>query len=123
MHFGFRHMSQQTSSTEDLSIRKHTPWISSPLETNARDVLAQPESEEELKTESGDRVVEFRPTAHRRDSELPVFKHHHESSTVELFYDLFFVANLSTFTSNHEINNAACRLPAQLPYRTYANFI
>jgi low temperature requirement protein LtrA len=35
-----------------------------------------------------------------------VFKHHHESSTVELFYDLFFVANLTTFTVNYEIVDA-----------------
>ena len=106
-------MSQQAASTEDLTIRKHTPWISSPLETNARDVLTQPESEEELKRPPGEHVLEFKSTqVHRRDSELPVFKHHHESSTVELFYDLFFVANLSTFTSNHEINNASCKLTA-----------
>ncbi|MFI5420433.1 MAG: low temperature requirement protein A [Nitrososphaerales archaeon] len=40
------------------------------------------------------------------DPDLPPFKHRHESSTVELFYDLFFVANLATFTANHEIVDA-----------------
>ena len=28
-----------------------------------------------------------------------------ETSVVQLFYDLFFVANLTTFTSKHEIND------------------
>ena len=34
---------------------------------------------------------------------LPVFKSHHEPSNIQLFYDLFFVANLSACTSNHPI--------------------
>ncbi|PSN70736.1 hypothetical protein BS50DRAFT_267022 [Corynespora cassiicola Philippines] len=35
----------------------------------------------------------------------PNFHHHAEATTAELFYDLFFVANLTTFTSNLEIND------------------
>ena len=45
---------------------------------------------------------------HRDPSDVPVFKSHHESSTIELFYDLFFVANLTTFTANHEITTSEC---------------
>ena len=41
----------------------------------------------------------------RRVSDTPIFKRHHESSTIELFYDLFFVANLTIFTATHEINS------------------
>jgi hypothetical protein len=37
--------------------------------------------------------------------ELPVFERHEESTAIELFYDLFFVANLTTFSNLHEINN------------------
>ena len=36
----------------------------------------------------------------------PDLKRAHESSVIQLFYDLFFVANLTTFTSVHEINDA-----------------
>jgi len=39
--------------------------------------------------------------------ETPQFERHEEATTIELFYDLFFVANLTTFTSLHEINEAA----------------
>ncbi|KAI9694927.1 MAG: hypothetical protein M1822_000544 [Bathelium mastoideum] len=34
----------------------------------------------------------------------PAFQRHAEATSTELFYDLFFVANLTTFTSVHEIN-------------------
>lgn len=35
----------------------------------------------------------------------PVFERHEESTAIELFYDLFFVANLTTFSNIHEINS------------------
>ena len=38
-------------------------------------------------------------------SELPAFERHEESTAIELFYDLFFVANLTTFSNIHEINS------------------
>lgn len=37
--------------------------------------------------------------------ELPAFERHEESTAIELFYDLFFVANLTTFSNIHEIND------------------
>ncbi|PGG99446.1 hypothetical protein AJ79_08520 [Helicocarpus griseus UAMH5409] len=39
------------------------------------------------------------------DKERPHLYHHADSTPIELFFDLFFVANLSTFTATHEINN------------------
>lgn len=38
-------------------------------------------------------------------SGLPQLVRHEESTTIELFYDLFFVANLTTFTTVHEVNS------------------
>ncbi|KAI1842218.1 hypothetical protein JX266_011626 [Neoarthrinium moseri] len=38
--------------------------------------------------------------------EHPEFEKHHSASPVELFYDLWFVANLSVFTSIHNIYNS-----------------
>ncbi len=54
------------------------------------------------------RALQFHEAPIHRGSDVPVFKSHHESSTIELFYDLFFVANLTTFTANHEINTSEC---------------
>ncbi len=36
---------------------------------------------------------------------LPEFQRHEEATNMELFYDLFFVANLTTFSAIHEIND------------------
>lgn len=48
------------------------------------------------------------PNFENMDCELhdnPAFHRHAEATTAELFYDLFFVANLTTFTSLQEIND------------------
>lgn len=42
---------------------------------------------------------------HLHSGAEPKFRVHHEASSIELFYDLFFVANLATFTSNHPIDD------------------
>jgi low temperature requirement protein LtrA len=47
-------------------------------------------------------------TANDEDDHLPgepPLKRAHEASVIQLFYDLFFVANLTTFTSVHEISD------------------
>ena len=36
-----------------------------------------------------------------------VFSERHEANTVELFFDLFFVANLATFTTYHSITSGS----------------
>jgi len=35
----------------------------------------------------------------------PVFKHYEESTNLQLFFDLFFVANLASFNDKQEINS------------------
>ncbi|KAF2712110.1 hypothetical protein K504DRAFT_479868 [Pleomassaria siparia CBS 279.74] len=39
------------------------------------------------------------------DQQALVFSQRHEANTIELFFDLFFVANLSTFTTYHSITD------------------
>lgn len=39
------------------------------------------------------------------DHDHLVFSQRHEANTVELFFDLFFVANLATFTTYHSITD------------------
>src|SRR4051812_13282417 len=39
------------------------------------------------------------------DAKLNTFSPRHEASTIELFFDPFFVANLATFTQYHAITN------------------
>lgn len=40
----------------------------------------------------------------------PAFRRHAEASNAELFYDLFFVANLTVFSTVKEINDTSCKL-------------
>lgn len=40
---------------------------------------------------------------------VPIFREREEASTIELFYDLFFVANLSSFTATHSIDDATSK--------------
>ena len=40
----------------------------------------------------------------------PLFGYHEESSNIQLYYDLFFVANLMSFTSRHEVNDVGSKL-------------
>ena len=48
----------------------------------------------------------------------PRLRRHHKTSTVQLFYDLFFVANLTTFTSAHEINSVDGKSSTLLIYKS-----
>jgi hypothetical protein len=41
----------------------------------------------------------------------PQLQYEAETSSLQLFYDLFFVANLTTFTGDHEINNGEGEFP------------
>jgi hypothetical protein len=66
------------------------PWIKSPLHPVVqRSSLA-----------TSDRTERS-----NRGSDTLIFREHHEADSIELFYDLFFVANLATFTANHDIEN------------------
>ena len=51
-------------------------------------------------------ISHARHLKNRFDSEEPILKTAHESSVIQLFYDLFFVANLTTFTAIHEVTDA-----------------
>jgi hypothetical protein len=39
----------------------------------------------------------------------PQFEHHEETTNIQLFVDLFFVANLTSFTNSHEINSLSSK--------------
>jgi hypothetical protein len=46
-------------------------------------------------------------TSHEELDQMPAFHRYEEATTQELFFDLFFVANLTTFTSLKEINDSS----------------
>jgi hypothetical protein len=62
-----------------------------------------------------DKIEKSEPRLRRKHNVIPwiddptkgcetnVFRQRHEADTIELFFDLFFVANLATFTAYHSI--------------------
>ena len=96
---------------KDLKRRYHAiPWFASPLAASppittapvATPLLQQSghSSDESLKGglgggEDGSLEAQQRP---RRDDDTPKFREREKALPIELFYDLFFVANLSSFT-------------------------
>lgn len=97
---------QRLPSAHDGSRRRPVPWIVSPLEPSSkpsREYAVAPEDDP-----IAAKGTDVQPTLGQpfhADNDLPRFRHHHESSTIELFYDLFLVANLTSFTADHEIIN------------------
>lgn len=46
----------------------------------------------------------------------PQFEHYEATSNIQLFFDLFFVANLTSFTNAHEINSSKSLSPTTPPF-------
>lgn len=60
---------------------------------------------EETKIDTQENVIDSDESRlHNTDSDAPIFKQHHEATSIELFHDLFLVANLAAFTAYHEID-------------------
>jgi low temperature requirement protein LtrA len=89
--------------------------ISGPLETaNPRERQnSNPNIYDDRLNNIEDTFQERKDDAEMRDT--PEFRRYEEATNIELFYDLFFVANLTTFTDVHDINE----VPA---LKAYAGF-
>lgn len=59
-----------------------------------------------LRTREIEGQEEYLPVEGTNYDGLPEFQRHAETTNIELFYDLFFVANLTTFSEIHEINDS-----------------
>jgi hypothetical protein len=109
---------ERQSSTPDDSPKQPTFNISGPVELAIQDATnayqaSMPNIYDERRKDSQDPYTERLDDAHMR--ETPEFKRYEEATNIELFYDLFFVANLTTFTDAHDIND----VPA---LKAYAGF-
>lgn len=47
----------------------------------------------------------------------PQFQHYEATSNIQLFFDLFFVANLTSFTNLHEINSISGKRSLKAKHR------
>ncbi|KAL8668874.1 MAG: hypothetical protein Q9168_006519, partial [Polycauliona sp. 1 TL-2023] len=73
------------------------PLIASPLHQGSL-------SHGTTRTTSEPSTVE-KATVREHDGGTPAFREREEASSIELFYDLFFVANLTSFTNVHPIDD------------------
>ena len=91
---------------------KVLPLFASPFEEHSEHHKGHENNSHEHESHSGDElspgkegittaVHQIRPALHR----MPAFREREEASSIELFYDLFFVANLSSFTGVHNIDD------------------
>jgi hypothetical protein len=59
-----------------------------------------------LRTREIEGQEDYLPVEGTNYDRLPEFQRYAETTNIELFYDLFFVANLTTFSEIHEINDS-----------------
>ncbi|KAJ4984599.1 hypothetical protein SVAN01_09921 [Stagonosporopsis vannaccii] len=108
-YFGVRgrQTSRDASNLENDHIQCYLPLLASPVNEGAREAMSNCTSDVEntatAKRAGGNSVTSiFAGNGRTSSSNLVVYKPHHEASSIELFYDLFFVANLAYFTSMHQ---------------------
>jgi hypothetical protein len=89
-----------------------SPLAHQPKSVPAYDIVSHSDLEQQQKSQHNASVSsdpnDSNPQFGNMDCTLhenPAFHRHAEATTAELFYDLFFVANLTTFTSMLEIND------------------
>jgi hypothetical protein len=66
---------------------------------------SQPQNESWLRTHEVEAQENYVPVEGVDYRAVPEFKKRTETTNIELFYDLFFVANLTAFSGNHEIQD------------------
>ena len=102
----------EDETTFTITHPKHLTVFATPL-ANKRDAAQHGHGHPEAELKAAQHAVVERhgsETSSEKDHESvdpeePVLKRAHEASTIQLFYDLFFVANLTTFTQVHEIDD------------------
>ncbi|KAH7071980.1 bacterial low temperature requirement A protein-domain-containing protein [Paraphoma chrysanthemicola] len=106
------HSSSHGSTNSKHDSKSYLPLLASPINDDIREVLSCSLSDlEKMNTTTSTRCSTSDTTTlagNGRTSRgnIIIYKQHHEASTIELFYDLFFVANLAYFTAMHQHTDA-----------------
>jgi hypothetical protein len=90
-------------STKELSYN-YIPWLRSPV-NNRRRRTQTDASQSKLPPLQSRIVNSDEEDFEGAEAGIPTFRKHHEASSLELYYDLYFIANLSIFTAHHEVEN------------------
>jgi hypothetical protein len=89
------HSSSYDSSATKIS-KRYLPLLASPINEDVREVLSSSLAGLEKINTAGsfNDTITIAGNGRRSRGNVIIYKQHHEASTIELFYDLFFVANL-----------------------------
>ncbi|KAF3051838.1 hypothetical protein E8E11_007927 [Didymella keratinophila] len=106
-----RQRSRDTHDRDDEGVKSYLPLLASPINEDAREALLTRHSDVEkttIATSGAESSATTRLAGNGRTSSgnIVIYKPHHEASSIELFYDLFFVANLAYFTAMHQHTDA-----------------
>ena len=101
-----RHQTSPDPGGYEDRVKRSLPLLASPINENAREALSQHSSDLERaivhKSTDGSLATTSFTGSGRSSGNLIIYKEHHEASTIELFYDLYFVANLGDL-SRHSL--------------------
>lgn len=96
---GRRRRSRHAQDLDDENLKSYLPLLASPINGDAREALSNCASDMEkmtimMSTLGSSATTMFAGSGRTSSGNIVIYKPHHEASSVELFYDLFFVANL-----------------------------
>lgn len=94
-----RQRSKDAQIREDGNIKSYLPLLASPINKDAREALLTRASDVEkltiaTSTAESSATTILAGNGRTSSGNNVIYKPHHEASSIELFYDLFFVANL-----------------------------
>ena len=94
--------------------RTYLPLLANPINEDVLEVVLGNSSDlEKTNThtstlDNSNYTTTFAGNGRTSRGNIIIYKQHTEASTIELFYDLFFVANLAYFTAMHQHTDAEC---------------
>ena len=94
-----RQRSQNSQDLEDSNIKSYLALLASPINEDAREALSSRTSDLEkltitMSATDSSSTTMLAGNGRTSSGNIVIYKPHHEASSIELFYDLFFVANL-----------------------------
>jgi hypothetical protein len=109
-----RQRSRDRQDLDDEAIKSYLPLFASAINKDVREALSNRTSDVEkmtIATNTAESSATTMLAGNGRTSSgnIVIYKPHHEASSIELFYDLFFVANLGMpiqhMLPNHGLTN------------------
>jgi hypothetical protein len=97
-------MSNKSSSWSNELSYSYVPWLKSPV-NNRRRVTQTNTADSKLPPLESRIIDGDEEDLHEDGVGVPTFRQHHEASSLELYYDLYFIANLTTFAAHHDIED------------------